>query len=69
MTVVWSILSALVYVGIGGIICGIMDDEDYVLFYCSVWPIFAAGAFLLWVVKNTFALGNKVREWRDLKGE
>lgn len=65
----WIILAALLYVSIGGFICGIMDEEDYVLFYCSFWPLYALCVFLLWVVKAPFALGNKVREWRDLKGE
>ena len=63
MIYVWIILAALAYIAVGAFICGIMDEEDYILWFISFWPIIGLVIILVMITKLPFDLGYKINEW------
>lgn len=63
MIYVWIVLAAIAYIAVGAFICGIMDEEDYIILYISCWPIIGLIFILAAIAKLPFDLGYKINEW------
>ena len=57
---------AIVYAAIGGLICGLMDDEDNMIWYMFIWPLFFVILLIVLVAELPRRIGKEFHDrWSE----
>lgn len=63
MISVWIVLGIIIYIAIGGFVCGLMDDEEYFGLYITIWPLLACILIIVGIGELPRKLGSVIHDW------
>lgn len=62
------ILAVLLYMAIGGFVCGLNDEYDMIAFYILLWPIFILFITIVAIAEWPYKLGRRIEQYFRYRG-
>lgn len=60
---IYIVLAALLYCGIGGFVCGLTGDDEMLLFLVCFWPIYVLGVTVIGIATLPYKLGKRLKQY------